>query len=124
MIGMLRLLLPYLLALFFVYKGIKKPLYFLGIPFLMFMANSLFFDSAKLFHIPGSLDYALQFIWMVALWMAARAIRTSNGYEKLEYGRALNLLDYCFIILIIITIIGYISVITKYPVTTDVIHEF
>jgi hypothetical protein len=121
MIELIRLILPYLLVLFFVAKGIKEPLYFLGIPFLMFMSNSIFFEGANLFHIPGSLDYALMLIWVIILWILSKRIHLNK--EK-NVSHRFNPLDYCIIGLILITIAGLLMTINDYSNITDANQEF
>ena len=80
--ALIRLLIPYLLAFFFVYKGVKEPLYLLGISFLMFMSDSVFFDGAKLFKIPGSLGAGLMLAWMVVLWILSKTIRKKKENKE------------------------------------------
>jgi hypothetical protein len=40
-------LLPYLLVIFFVIRSFREPVYLLGIPFLMFFRNCIFFPNGK-----------------------------------------------------------------------------
>lgn len=122
MLHLFRLLLPYVLVLFFAYKGTKEPLYFLGIPFLMFMSDSLFFNKAKLFHNPGSLDDQLIFIWLIVLWIFAKIIdkNPSNNLRNSQF----YLPDICIAILIIITIIDFLVIVLTYPIITNVVREF
>src|SRR6185437_11901516 len=97
--GLVRHILPYLLVLFFLYKANKQPLYLLGIPFLMFMSNSIFFENAKPFQIPGSLYSQLMFIWMILLWLLSKSF-FKRRYNK-EVSNKLNTTDYGIILLII-----------------------
>src|ERR1039457_4145977 len=125
--AIIRLLLPYLFVIFFVYKGTKESIYFLGIPFLMFMSNSIFFDTAKAFHyIPAGLEYDLpsQFIWLVFMWILSKAIHKNNEIETFGHNRQLIFVDYCIISLIIVAIIGLITTIIEYPIETEVDYEF
>jgi hypothetical protein len=124
MIGLLRLLLPYLLTLLFFYQGTRKPLFFLGIPFLMFMDTSVFFDSAKLFHVPGSLDYALQFIWLISLWILSKMIPSAEQPRLFNKASKFNLVDYCVSGLIIIVFVGFINTFFKYFSTREITQEF
>lgn len=122
--GLIRHILPYLLALFFIYKANKQPLFLLGIPFLMFMSNSIFFENAKPFQIPGSIFYQLMFIWLVLLWLLSKTFVTDKVNNKIT-NTTLNAIDYCVIILIVISIIGLIRAISNYyPITTGIWEEF
>src|SRR5665647_1193923 len=100
MIELIRLVLPYLLALFYVVKGTKEPLYFLGIPFLMFMSDSIFFENAKFFQSPGSIDYALMFIWLLGLWIISKNIHKHKEKKEIIKVKSLDFPDYCIIGLI------------------------
>lgn len=121
--GLIRQILPYLLVLFFLYKANKHPLFLLGIPFLMFMSNSVFFENAKLFQIPGSIYYQLIFIWLILSWLL------SKTFFKTEFDTVndnhLNFVDISVIVIIIITIIGLIrTTISYYPITKGIWEEF
>lgn len=125
MIEFIRLVLPYLFVLYFIIKGIKEPLYLLGIPILMFMSNSIFFEGVKLLRIPGRLNFGLMFIWLVTFRIAAIIIPTIN--EKIELSftpRRLNALDYCIMGLVLISFVGLGMTIINYSVLTDVFKEF
>lgn len=123
MIHLLRLALPYSFLLFFVYKGIRQPLYLLGIPFLMYMSESIFVDTAKLFQIPGRLGGQLLFIWLILLWIVSKFIQKDNPRNLNE--NKITIIDFCVAGLIIITIIGLISTISDYyPSITNVIRQF
>jgi len=124
MIELLRVGFPYLLLLFFIVKGIKEPLYFLAIPFLMFMSESIFFEGVKIFKIPGSLDYALIFIWLVVLRIISVTLTGNKVIDEEIYNQRINALDYCILGLILITVIGLGMTIINYSVLTDVIKEF
>lgn len=124
MIEIVRLELPYLLALFFLYKGLRQSLYFLMIPFLMFMSNSIFFDTAKYFHAPNSLDYALQLIWLISLWALKKTVLNFNKNDKRSSNSRFKIIDYCIIALFLIAFFGFINTASKYPYITGVTHEF
>ena len=122
--GFVRHILPYLLVLFFLFKANKHPLFLLGIPFLMFMSNSIFFENAKPFHIPGSLYDQLIFIWLVIVWLVSKTFSENKFRKKINNNR-LSIIDYCVIFLIIISVIGLVSVIDNYyPFTTGILEEF
>jgi hypothetical protein len=124
MIELLRLVFPYIFLLYFVVKGIKEPFYFLGIPFLMFMSESIFFEGVKIFKIPGSLTYCLMFLWLVILRIVSIIMQRNEKNDVVFNSRRLNELDVCVIGLIIISFIGFGIAFIKYSVFTDVITEF
>jgi hypothetical protein len=120
----IRKILPYLFVLFFIVKGNKKSLYFLGIPFLMYMSKSIFFENAKLFNIPGRLGAQLGFIWLVPLWILSKTTST-NKLKKETGGNRLNIIDYLIIGLIILSIIGLVTtVVNYYPIIKGILWEF
>jgi len=122
--GLLRQILPYLLVLFFLYKANKQPLFLLGIPFLMFMSNSIFFENAKPFQIPGSLYDQLIFIWLILVWMLSKTFFQSKSDNQVVNDR-FSIIDFCVIVLIIITVIGLVRAITSYyPILTGILKEF
>lgn len=121
--GMVRLILPYLLVLFFLYKANRQPLFLLGIPFLMFMSNSIFFENAKPFQIPGSIYYQLLFMWLILSWLLSKTF-SKNKLERIN-GNHLNFLDILVIVMIVITIIGLArAIIGYYPITSGIWEEF
>ncbi len=124
MIHLFRLLLPYLLASFFVVKGIKEPIYLLGIPFLIFMDDSVFFNQAKLFHIPNNLGPEILFIWLVVLWVLSKIIRKNKEVGFLLNSGKLGILDYCIIGLSILSFSGFIMASINYIDITNVFEEF
>ena len=124
MIELLRQILPYLFLLFFVLKGIKEPIYFLGIPFLMFMSESIFFENIKIFQIPGRFGTARLFMWMIIIW-------SLPFFGRLYVGKSIdfkvsksNVLDYCVLFLVVISIIGLIMTLIQYLNSTGVFIEF
>jgi hypothetical protein len=122
--GMVRHILPYILVLFFLYKANKQPLFLLGIPFLMFMSSSVFFENAKPFQIPGSLYEQLIFIWLVLVWLLSKTF-SKNQLIKDRCNSRFNMTDYCVIILILITFISLIStIINYYPRLTGIWEQF
>lgn len=123
--GLIRQLLPYLLVLFFFWKGNRQLLFLLGIPFLMFMSTSIFFENAKPFHVPGRYyGDQLQSLWLLLLWIISR-IFSKNTFGKEIRNSRLNATDYCIIGLIIISVIGLARVYNGYyPYTTDIFDRF
>ena len=124
MIEILRLILPLLLLLYFLVKGIKSPLFFLGIPFLIFMRESIFFSYLKIFSIPGKLLVILGFIWLVIFWILFLIIRIYKKPHKIYNTLQLNGLDFCVIGLVIITLIGLGTTISESSQMTGVFKEF
>lgn len=98
----------------------------------MFMSNSIFFENAKPFQIPGSLSYQLPLIWLVVLWIFSKTISNNRVNKKTNYNRLreitksrFNVTDFCVIGLTIITIIGLVRTVnTYYPMITGVVSEF
>ena len=124
MIELIRLVLPYLFILYFVVKGIKEPLYFLGIPFLMFMSESIFFEGVKLFQIPGRLDFGLMLIWIVICRILSIIIPTVKGNIEISNNNRLDILDYCIIGLMLISFVGLCMTFINYSNSTNIFKEF
>jgi hypothetical protein len=124
MIETFRLVFPYMLVLYFVIKGIKEPLYFLGIPFLMFMSESIFFEGAKLFRMPGSISYSLMLVWLIILRISSIFIQNNNEDEQYSRNSGLNGIDFCIIGLILITTFGLVMTMINFKLLTDVLKEF
>lgn len=121
--GAIRHILPYLILLFFIIKGNKQFLFFLAVPFLIFMSNSIFFENVKPFQIPGSLQNILIFIWLFLLWLLSKIV-TKQKAEKHPYHNKLNATDLCIVALLIISTIGLIRTVSHYPLIQGVIQEF
>jgi|WetSurMetagenome_2_1015567.scaffolds.fasta_scaffold01023_8 hypothetical protein len=123
MIELLRLVLPYIILLYFIAKGIKEPIFFLGIPFLIYMGASVFFDKVKIFTIPGSLYYALFFLWLVFFWIVSIIIR-SKEKKEFDHIPKLNAMDYCVFGLILISFLGLGLTFLQFSNLNDVFKEF
>lgn len=122
--GAVRHILPYLILLFFIIKGNKQFFFFLAVPFLIFMSNSIFFENVKPFQIPGSLQNILIFIWLFLLWLLSKIV-TKQKVEKHWYYNKLNASDLCILTLLIISIVGLIRTVNShYPLIQGVIQEF
>lgn len=121
--GAIRHILPYLILLFFIIKGNKQFLFFLAVPFLIFMSNSIFFENVKPFQIPGSLQNILIFIWLFLLWLLSKIV-TKQKAEKHPYHNKLNATDLCIVALLIISTIGLIRTVSHYSLIQGVIQEF
>lgn len=119
----IRQILPYLFVLFFLIKANKEPLYLLGIPFMMFMSNSIFFDTAKIFHKPGSLDYALILLWLAGLWLLALSFGKKRKEKSFE-SNVFNIADFCIFGLVLISTIDLVKVFIEYRIWDQVFDEF
>ena len=70
MLSLVRLAIPALLLLFFFWRSFRERIFLLGIPFLMYMAQSVFFDRVKIFWIPARLQPADHLmLWLVLVWV-------------------------------------------------------
>jgi hypothetical protein len=68
--SLLRYALPALLLLYFLRRSLRQRVFLLGIPFLMFMSFSVFFDKLKPFWVPGRLSPADHLmLWLVITWV-------------------------------------------------------
>jgi hypothetical protein len=88
------------------------------------MSNSIFFENAKPFQIPGSLYDQLIFIWLIMVWLLSKVL-VDKKFRQQRRNNRMNVIDYSVIVLIMISIIGVVSAITRYyPFTTDLLKEF
>lgn len=68
--GAARLALPALLLLYFVGRSARQRIFLLGVPFLMYMTNAVFFDTMKIFWVPARLSPADHvMLWLVITWV-------------------------------------------------------
>jgi O-antigen ligase len=64
-----QLAVPWALLVAFLACAVKWRIFFLGIPFLMFMGESVFFETMRVFRTPGRLDmYVLLLLWLLVAW--------------------------------------------------------
>jgi len=124
MIEFIRQILPYLFILFFLVKGLKHPIYFLGILFLIFMSESIFFENVGLFKIPGRFGTARMLMWMIIFWILPILVRIYSDENVGFILRRLNILDYFIIGLMLISLLGLIIVLVEYSKITGVFVEF
>jgi hypothetical protein len=69
-VNLIRLGLPAGLLLFFIWRSLRQRIFLLGIPFLMFMSDAVFFSKLKPFWIPSRLgpsDHIM--MWLVVVWV-------------------------------------------------------
>ena len=65
----LLLLLPLAAVAYFVWQSTRSRIFLLGIPFLQFFRESVFFESLRPFWIPGRLStVAITMLWLVVVW--------------------------------------------------------
>lgn len=75
--GVLRLALPAALLLWFLWKARLNALFLLGIPVLILMGGSVFFQNVTIFQKPGRLDPAtLLMVWLTLTWLVTVARRS------------------------------------------------
>lgn len=94
MLQLLRLGFALALLAFFLVKASKQRIYLLGVPFLMFMADSVFFRSVRIFWVPARLSYqSLLMIWLFVVWLVITDLplaRTAPGVRlRRPFGPAL-----------------------------------
>ena len=83
--GLLRLALPAALALWFIWKARRVPIFLLGIPVLMVMRGSVWFENMKPFWVPGRFQAVtllmgwLAVVWLVTVWRRSRLDETPVG---------------------------------------------
>ncbi len=87
------MLLPYLLLGVFLFKGFRKPIYFLGVSFLMYMSESIFFENVKIFQVPGRILPALKLIWMIIFWIFPFIFQLYIGREIKRIRQKAGILD-------------------------------
>lgn len=120
--------LPYLFLLYFLIRSVKKPIYLLGIPFLIFLRYCIFFENVKIFAIPGRFSADILFIaWLILFWIIFRVINSSQFFDKNNsfYNKSeRNSLDYIVIGLMIISVVDLIIVYLEYLRIENVFTEF
>lgn len=78
--GLLRLAVPAALVVWFLWKARGNPLFLLGIPVLMVMRGSVFFENATPFWKPGRFDaVVLLMAWLTIAWAVTVARRSRLG---------------------------------------------
>jgi hypothetical protein len=84
----LLLLVPLAAVAYFVWQSTKSRIFLLGIPFLQFFRQSVFFESLRPFWIPGRLStVAITMLWLVAVWAVSTGrllpSRRRSGQERI-----------------------------------------
>jgi len=78
-VGLLRLAIPSALLLWFLWKARSNALFLLGIPILMVMRGSVFFENMAPFWKPGRLDpVTLIMVWLTLVWIVTVARRSQS----------------------------------------------
>lgn len=120
--------------MYFLYRTLKDPIFLMGIPFLMFLRSSIFFESVEIFRIPfrsiESIDRnpdITLLVWMIIFWIIFR-IRSEN-YPMLNNKikidiKSFSILDYSIVGLIVITVVGFGMVLKEYVVLDQVYDKF
>ena len=66
----LRIILPLILVAYFLVKAVHNRIFLLGIPFLHYLDQTIFFENLHVFWMPGRLPSTLlAFIWLVLIWV-------------------------------------------------------
>jgi O-antigen ligase len=93
--NLLRLGLPAALLLYFVVRATRQRIFLLGVPFLLYMGDSVFAHKLKPFWIPARLSYADHLmIWLVIVWVVYFDLllpaRHRSGERRRPFGPALS----------------------------------
>ena len=121
-------IVPYLFLLYFLIRAYKKPVFLLGIPFLIFFRYCIFFENVKIFTIPGRLGkdvLLLMWLFITELILSSRYL-IQSGYKRKNFSQSnsINLLDWFIIGLIIISIADLVLVLNGYLEITGVVIQF
>ena len=66
----LRVALPLAAVVFFLWKARRSRVYLLGIPFLLYMRESVFLDNLRVFSMPHRLSQAtITLVWLAFVWL-------------------------------------------------------
>ena len=136
MISLFIKFLPYVFILYFLYRSIREPVFFLGIPFLMYLRTCIFFEQVMLFRLPFRSYQSIEqnpdillFVWLIIFWIIFR-IRSENSFQqsKIQYkyfkANNFNILDYSIVVLVFITLIGFFLVLKEYYILENVYDKF
>jgi hypothetical protein len=107
-VGLLRLALPTALVLWFLWKSRGNTLFLLGIPVLMVMRGSVFFDKMKPFWVPGRLDSTtLLMVWLLLAWVVTLANERTQPDRELRRAAGARLLPEELPLIAIALLIGW-----------------
>ena len=90
----------------------------------MYMSESIFFETVKLFQVPGRILPVLKMIWMIIFWLLPFIFQLYIGRGIKRSRQIAGTLDYLIIVLVFTTIVGLAVTLMTYPVTTGLIMEF
>ena len=90
----------------------------------MYMSESIFFETVKIFQVPGRILPVLKMIWMIIFWLLPFIFQLYIGRGIKRSRQITGILDYLIIILVFTTIVGLAVALMTYPVTTGLIMEF
>jgi hypothetical protein len=103
-VNVVREIFPLALAAFFIYKGTHSRIYLLGIPFLMFMRSSVFFENARPFWIPGRFSPDTHVVlWLIVVWLVCTniIIPAKPGAARIRpFGHRLSLPEEALIVVV------------------------
>ena len=129
--------LPFLLLFYFLYRALEEPVFFIGIPFLMFLKNSIFFEKIRIFSETVNIfTYPVKyeigsdihlFAWLIIFWIIYIIRSKKSSFIERDNSLSvfkLNILDYCIIGLLVISVVGLIMVLNDYYVIDNVFEEF
>lgn len=65
---------------YFLWKSLKMRIYLLGLPFLMYMGESVFFDRVKVFWMPQRLGPSVMImVWLLIVWVVSMDLLLPRG---------------------------------------------
>jgi len=71
------------LLAFFLWKSLSQRIFLLGLPFLMYMGESVFFDKVKIFWMPQRLGAATMImVWLVVVWAVSMDLLLPRGERR------------------------------------------
>lgn len=106
--GLLRLALPTALLFWFLWKARDNTLFLLGIPVLMVMRGSVFFEKMKPFWMPGRFDPAVLLMgWLFLVWVVTIYNERSRPDAELRPARGGRVLPEELLLVGIALLIGW-----------------
>jgi hypothetical protein len=133
MISLFTKFFPYLLLLYFIFRSRQEPIFFLGIPFMIFLGPSIFCEKipffAMLVRSVGISDNGdiLLLTWLILFWIIVRNwhLLQLNNHNNTFYKKSIiSYLDYFIIGLMIISIINLILVYREYYIPDNIFTGF
>lgn len=136
MIELFRSYFPLILTGLFIYKAQREPIYYLGIPFLMFFGSTIFMEKMRIFYMPGSITGFLGDGFFIFLWLLVSIFFINYQIKQIHYkiypGRQKkNITDKIIftlflysVILLITNIIFYKDLFSILPIYLNYIYLF